>query len=315
MAHHAASLEDCLDIVVTQISEALQVQIAAVFLRNAEGVNVLRAAVGLNPNAPGRVTLAAGEGLVSVVTEEAKSINLATASTHPHYKPFPKSGEHPDNAFLGVPIMHQRKVLGALVVQHQRKIRFPQNDVAFLMTLSAQLAGAIAYAEAINQFKPSRGAYSRQLFVDGVAAAPGVCIGKVWVVVKQTDFEHIPDRTVAETNLEEEQFRSAVKRVANEINANSRRLNDVFAEQDVLLDAYRLILVSDEFIGPTVERIRQGLWAPSALRHTVLTLTQRFHTIEDPYLRERANDIKALGQKVLQVLLNHATQMPSKAKL
>jgi phosphotransferase system enzyme I (PtsP) len=309
-AHHAPSLEECLNIVVAKIRDALKVDVAAVFLRESTGSNVLRSAVGLEDNAPGRVVLAPGEGLVSLVTDEAKPVNLANASKHPRYKPFPESGEQPDNAFLGVPIVHQRKVLGALVVQHQRTRQFYQNDVAFLVTLSAQIAGAIAYAEVINQLAPTHRAPSGKMFLDGVAAAPGVCIGTAWVIVKQTEIEQVPDRKIRAIDVEEKLFRFAVKQVGDEINANSQRLADIFPNQEVLLDTYQLMLVSEEFTGPSIEHIKRGLWAPSALRHTVADLVQKFQAIEDPYLRERANDVRALGQRVLQVLLSHTTQKP-----
>ena len=49
---------------------------------------------------------------------------------------------------MGVPIIHQRRLLGVLVVQQAERRRFDESDEAFLVTLSAQLAGVIAHAQA-----------------------------------------------------------------------------------------------------------------------------------------------------------------------
>ena len=60
----------------------------------------------------------------------------------------PEIGEEPFNAFLGVPILHQGRVLGALVVQ-QRERRLDESEEAFLVPYP-QLATSVAHAEAVG---------------------------------------------------------------------------------------------------------------------------------------------------------------------
>ena len=62
----------------------------------------------------------------------------------------PEIGEEPFNAFLGVPILHQGRVLGVLVVQQREPRKFDESEEAFLVTLSAQLATSVAHAEAVG---------------------------------------------------------------------------------------------------------------------------------------------------------------------
>ena len=55
----------------------------------------------------------------------------------------PGIGEEHFHAFLGVPIIHHRRVLGVLVVQQGESSRcFDEGEEAFLVTVSAQLAVA-----------------------------------------------------------------------------------------------------------------------------------------------------------------------------
>jgi phosphotransferase system enzyme I (PtsP) len=87
-----------------------------------------------------------GEGLVGLVAEREEPVNLEDAELHPNFQLLPDIGEEPFHAFLGVPIIHQREVLGVLVVQQARRRRFDESEEAFLVTMSAQLAGVIAHA-------------------------------------------------------------------------------------------------------------------------------------------------------------------------
>ena len=98
----------------------------------------------------GESTIDARAGLVGLVGERAEPINLPAASEHPRFHPMPELGEEPFNAFLGVPIIHHRRVLGVLVAQQREQRRFDADEEAFLVTLAAQLATIIAHAEAVG---------------------------------------------------------------------------------------------------------------------------------------------------------------------
>jgi phosphotransferase system enzyme I (PtsP) len=58
-------------------------------------------------------------------------------------------------------------------------------------------------------------------------------------------------------------------------------------------------LESDTLVDGTVRRIRDGNWAPGALRATIEEHAQVFDQMEDEYLRERASDVRDLGRRVL----------------
>lgn len=297
----ATGLLEALDTVVCEIRRAVGVDVCSVYLAVPGGDLVLMATEGLNPDSRYRVRLKRSEGLVGLVAERADPVNLEDAPEHPRYKYFPDTGEERYHAFLGIPIIHQRQLLGVLVIQQRIRRRFDEDHVAFLVTLAAQLAGAIRYAEfsgEIHSLLPATEARDR--FVKGLAGAPGVACGKTWVVFPSRDIAAIPDRLVAHPKGEVRRFRRAVDRVQREMLDLKDRMGDILpAEERVLFDAYIMMLGSEALVHRTIERIREGNWAPGALRQSVQENAAVFEEMEDEYLRERANDIRDLGRRII----------------
>jgi len=62
------------------------------------------------------------------------------------------------------------------------------------------------------------------------------------------------------------------------------------------------MLNSQAISGITRDRIREGNWAQGALRQTIREHEQVFHAMEDSYLRERADDVRDLGRRILMHL-------------
>jgi phosphotransferase system, enzyme I, PtsP len=108
----------------------------------------------------GKLSLTLDQGLTTLVAERAEPINLENATEHPRFHYMPEIGEEPFNAFLGVPVIHHRQVLGVLVVQQRDKRRFDESEEAFLVTLAAQLATVMAHAEATGDIKKIFDAWS-----------------------------------------------------------------------------------------------------------------------------------------------------------
>ncbi|KPK39995.1 MAG: phosphoenolpyruvate-protein phosphotransferase [Gammaproteobacteria bacterium SG8_47] len=300
----ARSLEQALGIIVSRVKEAVAADVCSVYLTDQTlQQHVLMATDGLNADAVGRVRLGSGEGLVSLVAERAEPVHLDNAPDHPRYRYFPETGEERYHAFLGVPIIHHRAVVGVLVVQHHAQHRFDDDSVNFLITIAAQLAGAIAHAEASGGLNHVAGsglspASVRPLI--GLPGAPGVAIGTAVVVYPQTDIESVPDRAAADVDAELCSLDAAVAQVREEIRVLAGRLPAALpAEERMLFDAYLLMLESGSFLEPIRERVRAGQWAPGALRATIAEHVRVFDEMDDPYLRERREDIRDLGRRVM----------------
>jgi len=305
----ARDLEQALSIIVTRVKQAIKVDVCSVYLLDpASDAYILMATDGLNPQSVRRVQLARGEGLVSVVGETEEPLNLDDAPAHPRYRFVAETGEVYYHGFLGVPIIQHRKVMGVLVARQHDKRRFHDDEVAFLLTIAAQLSGAIALATASGGIKgiatnPATTTDSRPMV--GLPGAPGIGLGQAIVVYPPADLNAIPDRRVSNFDEEVAVFHAALDAARGDIRALEQRLGDSLAAEDrALFNAYTLMLSSPSLESQTIERIRAGNWAPGALRETIAEHTRVFDLMEDPYLRERAEDVRDVGRRILARLQN-----------
>ncbi len=302
----AKDLQSALDIIVSRVREALDTQVCSIYLLDHNfHCHVLMASEGLKKEAVGHVTLEMGEGLVGLVAKHAEPINLRDAPLHPNFHFIEGTGEQEFHAFLGVPIIHHRSVLGVLVAQNRQRRRFDEGEEAFLVTLSAQLAGVIALAEAtgaIEGISPSGQRIFDTAF-SGISGCAGVAIGTAVVVSPHADLGHIPERKVDDVEAEIEFFNACLNAVREEMKELNIQVADRFAEEErQLFDAYVRILDDDALGNEVVERIRLGHWAQGALAWVANEHLRAFELMEDDYMRERAVDIRDLCARVLSHL-------------
>lgn len=301
----AQDLEQALGIIVQRVKHAMQADVCSVYLTDFTNQQyVLMASDGLNPESVGAVRLGLTEGLIGVVAERAEPLNLDNAPDHPRYRFVAETGEERYHAFLGVPIIHHRKVLGILVVRQRVQRKFDETEVTLLVTMAAQLAGAIAHAEASGGIDGLKGERRRALrHIQGLAGAPGIAIGQAVVIYPPTDLNAIPDRRVDDVEAEVAVFKAAVAKVYADIQALSVRIGQALPAEDMaLFDAYLQMLGGESLVGKTIARIRAGQWAPGALRETIIEHTRAFEAMGDAYLSERASDVRDLGLRLLVYL-------------
>ncbi|BFM13585.1 phosphoenolpyruvate--protein phosphotransferase [Simiduia litorea] len=302
----ARDLQSALNIIVARIKESMHTQVCSVYLRDGKKNYVLMATDGLNPKAVGRVSLRAEEGLVGRVASREEPLNLEHAETHPSYQYFPETGEERFSSFLGVPIIHHREVLGVLVVQQVDRRRFDEGDEAFLVTLSAQLAGVIAHAEATGVVVAVGQGKGEAKFT-GVSGCSGVAIGEAVVISPPADLNSVPYQVVSDIEEEIAFFYRCLAAVRNDIGRMSDELRSRLSrEEQALFDAYLAMLDDASLGGEVTERIRGGVCAPYAWADVILEHERNFNAMSDPYLRDRAADVRDLGRRVLAYLQESA---------
>jgi phosphotransferase system, enzyme I, PtsP len=300
----ASDLSEVLRIIVTQVKQVIAVDVCSVYLTDFERrKHVLMATDGLRLEAVGKVSLPYHRGLIGLVCERAEPVNVADAPSHSRYLFANETGEIQYKGFLGVPIIQHRKVLGVLVVRQIEMRTFADNEVTFLFTLAAQLAGAITHAQATGQLVTEENAPPPRRFLQGRPGSPGVALGTVVVVYPPADLEAVPDKKALDPVAEEEAFRTAVAAVVQDLMALEARFEDSLpAEDRALFEAWLMMLGSDSLIDRTVYLIKEGNWAPGALRQTIEEHAKVFDNMEDIYLRERASDVRDLGRRILMHL-------------
>ena len=299
-------LQASLRTVVGRIRAGMNVQVCSVFLWDAH-VNryVLMATDGLSADAIGKVTLTQNEGLIALVGKREEPLNLSDATRHPNYHHVPGLGEEPFKSLLAVPIIHHRKVLGVMTIQRTEPGRFGDSEEAFMVTLSAQLAGVIAHAVATGALSGLNLMGGEQLDVRfaGVAGSQGVAIGKAHVLVPPSDLNSVRYRPARDIAAELALFENALTKVRSELTATRERLRSELRPEELALFNVYVGILEDRALGDAVvELIKKGEWAQSALATVMRRYIDHFESIEDDYLRERAADMRDLGRRVLSHL-------------
>ena len=132
----------------TRVKQTLSVDSCSIYLADYDTQEfILKATDGLHPDAVEQVRIGFSEGLIGLVGQREEPLNIVNAHNHPRFKHYPEVKEESYNAFLGTPIINQRRVLGVITLQQSQMRRFSEDEEAFLVTLAAQLALEITNAD------------------------------------------------------------------------------------------------------------------------------------------------------------------------
>ncbi|MCB5228009.1 phosphoenolpyruvate--protein phosphotransferase [Alishewanella sp. 16-MA] len=305
---------------VSSVKHALETECCSVYLADYKQQHfMLMATDGLNQDAVGKVAIGFSEGLIGWVGQREEPINLAQAHLHPRFKVTPEVSEDSFSAFLGCPIIHHRKVLGVLTIQQAAERVFSEDEESFLVTLGVQLASVLANAEmrdAATRITP----FSQQgSQFHGLPGSPGMAIGEAYVAQPASDFAAISLKRAEDPEKELALFYRAVKITKAEFNRLAERMSSHLpADALAIFDVYHQLLDAAS-LGREIEiQITDGWCAKSALKRVVERFARQFDDMDDPYLRERGLDIRDLGQRVLNNLLDteqRRAKLPDKVVL
>ena len=308
----ASELQQALNIIVQRTKQVLHADAVSVYFRDDKADQlVLMATDGYNQKAVGKLKFNLDEGLIGVVLNQTEAVNIKNAQTHPNYRFVTETDEASFHGFLGVPIIQHRRALGVLVVRQTQQRRFSANDETFLVTLAAQLAGAISHAKKAGELTNLLEEDDHTSFVmSGLSGSPGIAIGEALVVFPPASLSAVPDNAIAEDEVEDQinAFMDAVNNVEQEFKELSQLMAGTISDEELgLFDAFCLMLKSDTLLDACIDRIKAGQWVQAALRETIDDHVKQFNAMEDAYLRERAADIKDLGRRILMYLQKQQT--------
>lgn len=294
---------DGLELLVSRVRETLETQACALFLVDQQKHEyVLMASDGYADHAIQFTRIPFGQGLIGLVGSQEKPLICDHPQQHPHYYSVPYSGEEIYHAFLGVPILHDRRLQGVLVVEQQEPRCYAAEDETFLVTLVSQLGAYIAKQEAteIIAEQISHNDPHDDTVLIGVPGGPGVQFGTAVVIYPGADFSVIPDKEI--DNLDEEiaEIKTALELTRQEIRDLSEKLSPQLHENERgIFSAYLRMLDSNSLEKEIIDTIKLGYWSQRALKQVITQRVRQFSNMEDAYLRERAADIQELGQRVL----------------
>jgi phosphotransferase system enzyme I (PtsI) len=145
----------------------------------------------------------------------------------------------------------------------------------------------------------------------GIPVSGGVALGRAFVVApRDLTVDH---REITPSEVEAEQARLekalAVTRDEFAVLRDEIKKHDTSIRAEIL-DAYMLILDDEMLTEKALDRIRrEGVSAEYAFKTTLDEMLQVFEAMEDPYFRERAVDLRDVGNRVVMNLLGVAYRL------
>lgn len=144
-------------------------------------------------------------------------------------------------------------------------------------------------------------------FIHGTGASSGIVVGRAFLVDRSK--VRLPQKAIADTEVESEieRFRNAIEQSKVQLlEIKNAILDEEVRKHAFILDVHLMILEDQMLIQETIDAIRiQKVNAEWALDTNVERLSKAFDAIEDPYLRERKNDIKYIAQRIFRNLVGH----------
>jgi phosphotransferase system enzyme I (PtsP) len=296
-----AELQNALERMVYRVKKAMQTDCCSIYLADYHHQHfVLMASDGLAKSSQGQVSIGFSEGLVGLVGQREEPLNIADAQQHQDFVHAPEVEEDEFNAFLGTPIIHQRKVLGILSIQQTQSRQFTENDEAFLVTLSAQLASALANAEIKRLLNLHQDKNQGVKQLHGIAGAPGIALSEIAVCQPQADLAAVALKKSTNTEQQLLRFDQALEKTRQEFTQLSDKLSESIDDDSLaIFDVYKQLLEQANLGKEVSAKIASGWRADSALKLVIDHYISQFEAIEDSYFRERATDIRDLGTRLL----------------
>jgi phosphotransferase system enzyme I (PtsI) len=148
--------------------------------------------------------------------------------------------------------------------------------------------------------------------VSGIAASDGIAFAKAYLLVEpDLSFDK---KGVSDTESETSRFNEAIDKAKEELSKiRAIAVESLGEEEAQVFDAHIMVLSDPDLIGQVEEAIKgQNINAEAALQATTDTFIAMFEGMEDnPYMQERAADIRDVRKRVMAHLLNVTLPNPA----
>jgi phosphotransferase system enzyme I (PtsP) len=175
-----------------------------------------------------------------------------------------------------------------------------------------RMVDAIRRLHAYEKTDPNAPATKRatnRFRLTGAGAAPGFGQGRAHLLRPTVSLDQVEERTTDDPAAEIQRLHTALTQSIDEMIRLKEKMHVLAPEIDgAMFDAQRLMLEDTSFSSKIEDRIRARESAETALKHVVEEYVDAFLAVSDAYLRERAADVRDIGQRVLRNLLGQDEQ-------
>jgi phosphotransferase system enzyme I (PtsI) len=137
----------------------------------------------------------------------------------------------------------------------------------------------------------------------GIAASRGYAVGKVVLKIKEEVV--ITERKIDNLDEEKGRLQASIELSRQQLNRIKEKAEaEMGADKAAVFESHMMLLDDPEFVGAIEANIEAGMInAEKALKDVVDMYVGIFETMEDEYMRERAADVKDVGDRLLSNLL------------
>jgi phosphotransferase system enzyme I (PtsP) len=317
-------LDETLNNIVALVARRTTADVCSIYLLD-ENETTLRlcATRGLSPESVGQVTMELGEGLTGLVVEERRVVATEEAQDHPRYRYFQETGEEQFHSFLGIPLLDRKKTIGVLVIQTREPRSFTAAEISTLSAIAFQVASIVINARLLDfihqkeqeaqtfalaleknrqalQPAAAPASYNSQEGpLRGTVAYPGLTSGSAHVMVDSGGFADFLEEDQVDPDEERQRIEQALEKTRIQTIFLEKRVAERLSPDDASIFHTHLMILEDRaFLQRIQKEIEQGHCAAYALKKVVNHYINAFERMDDPYLRERAADMKDIGRRL-----------------
>ncbi|HOA27057.1 MAG TPA: phosphoenolpyruvate--protein phosphotransferase, partial [Arachnia sp.] len=146
----------------------------------------------------------------------------------------------------------------------------------------------------------------------GVSASPGLGVGTV-LQLRREDI--VVTENASDHHLERRKLNSAIDRALLDLSALQHKLEqDASPDKAAIFAAHQEILGDPELLDIAASAIDKGKSAPFAWRAAYTNFADQLASLADEVLAGRANDVRDVGQRVLEELTGQRSEKPELAE-
>ncbi|OXT05969.1 phosphoenolpyruvate--protein phosphotransferase, partial [Thermoanaerobacterium thermosaccharolyticum] len=138
----------------------------------------------------------------------------------------------------------------------------------------------------------------------GVAASPGIAIGKVFLYTKK--FAEINTQSIDEAMVEDEiaKFENSIKLTIEQIEKIKEKSEREFGKDKAAIFEAHLMLVNDSEFHDSVKNMikNEHVTADNAVNQVIEQHASMMESLDDKYLKERAVDLRDVGSRIINNL-------------
>lgn len=317
-------LDETLRNIVTLVARRMGTEVCSIYLLDEDRETLrLSASKGLSSKAVGKVSLKIGEGLTGLAAEQGQVVAILEPKTHPRYRYFKETGEERYHSFLGIPLFDRKTPIGVLTIQTIAARQFNPDDISTLSTIAFQVSSIVINArllDSIRKKEEERSAFARELektrksLIDkerpapgqsngalrGTVASPGLVSGVAYVLDDNLGFPDTLEDEPVEVETELRRLELTLEKTRIQTIFLEKRVTERLSQNDAAIFHTHLMFLEDRsFLEKLRREIHAGHSVAFALKRVVGEYLEAFERMEDPYLRERAADIKDIGRRLV----------------